>query len=175
MTRIFHAAGLIAVWLALWSDLSIANVAGGALVTFAVMRISDTRRTGGLFFRPFGALKFALYFLYKLVEASLVVARTVVVPRDRIRAGIVAVPLSGCSDALVTLIADAITLTPGTLTLEVRRQPLTLYLHVLHVHDVEAVRKEVRTLEVLAVEAFGSPQAIAGLAVDDSTSWEGRP
>jgi hypothetical protein len=39
---------------------------------------------------------------------------------------------------------------------------------VLHLRDVEAVRREVRHLEVLAVRAFGSPAALAGLATDDS-------
>jgi multicomponent Na+:H+ antiporter subunit E len=72
---------------------------------------------------------------------------------------------------VVTLIADAITLTPGTLTLEVVADPLTLYVHVLDGRDLEAVRREVRRLEVLAVRAFGDAEALAGLAVDDSTGW----
>jgi multisubunit Na+/H+ antiporter MnhE subunit len=41
-----------------------------------------------------------VYFAYKLVESSVVVARTVIRPRHRIRTGIVAVPLHGCSDAV---------------------------------------------------------------------------
>ena len=86
-------------------------------------------------------------------------------------AGIVAVPLRGCSDAVATLIADAISLTPGTLTLEVRRDPLTLYVHALDTRDVEQVQRDVRTLEVLAVRAFGDDAALAGLADDDTTSW----
>jgi multicomponent Na+:H+ antiporter subunit E len=113
-------------------------------------------------------VRFLAYFLAKLVEASVVVAVEVATPRNRIRTGIVAVPLRGASDALVTLVADAVTLTPGTLTLEVGRQPPTLYVHVLHLRDVEAVRREIRHLEVLAVRAFGSPAALAGLAADDS-------
>ena len=85
-----------------------------------------------------------------------------------------AVPLRGCSDAVVTLIADAITLTPGTLTLEVRRDPLTLYVHALDVRDVTVLQQDVRTLEVLAVKAFGDADALAGLAVDDTTAWWSR-
>ena len=49
--------------------------------------------------------------------------------------------------------------------------PLTLYVHVLDGRDLEAVRREVRRLEVLAVRAFGDAEALAGLAVDDSTGW----
>jgi multicomponent Na+:H+ antiporter subunit E len=98
----------------------------------------------------------------------------VVAPRDRIRTAIVAVPLRGCSDAVVTLIADAISLTPGTLTVEVRREPLTLYVHALDVRDVGVLQGEVRTLEVLAVKAFGDEDALAGLAVDDTQVWRAR-
>jgi multicomponent Na+:H+ antiporter subunit E len=102
------------------------------------------------------------------------VARTVIAPRDRIRSGIIAVPLQGCSDAVATLIADAISLTPGTLTLEVRREPLTLYVHALDVRDIIGLQREVRTLEVLAVKAFGDADAIAGLALDDTSAWRSR-
>jgi multicomponent Na+:H+ antiporter subunit E len=134
----------------------------------------DTWQSGHVVIRPLRAARFGAYFLYKLVEASLVVARTVVSPRHRISTGIVAVPLQGCSDAVATIIADAISLTPGTLTLEVRPEPLELYFHALDVRDVERVRADVRRLEVLAVRAFGSAEAIAGLAVDDTRGWRGR-
>jgi multicomponent Na+:H+ antiporter subunit E len=174
MMRILRVVWLIAVWLALWGEVTVANVASGTVVALVVVSLFETWRTGELVFRPLRAIKFLAYFLFKLVEASVVVARTVISPRDRIRSGIVAVPLSGCTDALATLIADAISLTPGTLTLEVRREPLTLYVHVLHVDDVEEVRRDVRTLEVLAVEAFGAADAIAGLAVDDTRSIGGE-
>ena len=159
------------IWVVLRSDLSPANVLGGVLVAGAIVTAFDTWRPGALIIRPLHALRFAGYFLVKLVESNLVVARTVIAPRDRVHTGIVAVPLHGCSDAVVTLVADAISLTPGTLTVEVRRDPLTLYVHALDTRDIEQIRRDVRTLEVLAVRAFGDAEALAGLAVDDSTSW----
>lgn len=174
MMRALRVAFLVVVWLSLWSDLSVANLLSGLVVAGTVVLVFDTWRDGSVTIRPLPAIRFAGYFLYKLVQSSLVVARAIVVPRHRIHTGIVAVPLQGCSDALVTLIADAITLTPGTLTLEVRRDPLTLFVHALDVRDVEQVRAEVRTLEVLAVRAFGDRAAVAGLAVDDTASWRVR-
>jgi multicomponent Na+:H+ antiporter subunit E len=171
--RLIHLLWLLAVWLALWSDLSVANVLTGLVVAVVVVRLFPTGRSGEFVFRPLKAARFGVFFLYKLVESSVVVARTVIAPTNRMRSGIVAVPLTGCPDAVVTLIADAISLTPGTLTLEVQRDPLTLYVHVLHLHDVEDVRRDVRKLEVLAVEAFGNREAIAGLAIDDTSAWRG--
>jgi len=174
MTRVVRTLGLTAMWVALWSDLSVANVLSGLLVAVLIVASFDTWRPGHVIVRPVAVVTFAGYFVYQLAVSSLVVARTVIAPRDRIRTGIVAVPLQGCSDAVVTLIADAITLTPGTLTLEVRREPLTLYVHALDVRDVTALQHDVRTLEVLAVKAFGDADALAGLAVDDTEVWWSR-
>lgn len=164
---------LVGIWVALWSDLSAANVASGLVVAGVVLLLSRPRR-GAVVVRPIAVARFALVFLVRLLRSSVVVARTVVAPRDRIRTGVVAVPLSGCSDAVATVVADAITLTPGTLTLEVRRDPLTLYVHALDVRDVDQVQRDVRSLEVLAVRAFGSADALAGLDVDDTTAWRVR-
>ena len=174
MTRLVRVVGLTAAWLALWSDLTVANLLSGLFVAALIVGAFDTWRPGHVIVRPVAVLKLAGYFVYQLAVASLVVARTVLAPRDRIRSGIVAVPLRGCSDAVVTLIADAITLTPGTLTLEVRRTPLTLYVHALDVRDPAVLQDEIRTLEVLAVKAVGDDDAVAGLAIDDTSAWWSR-
>jgi multicomponent Na+:H+ antiporter subunit E len=174
MTRIVRVAWLTTIWVLLWSDLSVANVLSGVLVAVLVVAFFGTSPSGRVIFRPVPAARFAGYFLYQLAVSTVVVARTVVMPRDRMRSGIVAVPLRGCSDAVVTLIADAISLTPGTLTLEVRRDPLTLYVHALDVRDITVLQRELRRLEVLAVRAFGDADAIAGLAVDDTSAWESQ-
>lgn len=174
MTRLARLLWLVTVWLALWADLSVANVLSGLLVGGAVILAFDSWRPGRVIVRPAPALRFASYFMYQLAVSTLIVARTVVSPRARLRMGIVAVPLRSCSDAVVTLVADAISLTPGTLTLEVRREPLTLYVHALDVRDISVLQDQVRTLERLAIEAFGDEDAIAGLDVDDSTAWRSR-
>lgn len=174
MIRATRVALLTAVWVALWSDLSAANVASGVLVALGIVFVFDTPRDGHLVFRPVHLARFLVYFSYKLLESTVVVARTVVSPGGAVHTGIVAVPLIGCSDAVATLIADAISLTPGTLTIEVRSEPRTLFIHALDVRDVDRVQADVRTLEVLAVRAFGSAEAIEGLEIDDSRSWRGR-
>lgn len=174
MMRLVRVAFLLLIWLALWTEVTVANLLSGLAVAGGVVLTFDTWREGSVAVRPLRVLAFGGFFLYKLVQATLVVARTVVVPHERIHTGIVAVPLRGCSDALATLIADAITLTPGTLTIEVRRDPLTLFVHALDVRDVEQVEAGVRALEVLAVKAFGDRDAIAGLDTDDISTWRAR-
>ena len=159
-------AGLVALWIVLWGDLTLANVVGGALAAAVVLLAAPLPRPlrGELDFHPLQLVVFAAFFLRELVEASLVVAATVVRRQARVRSGIVAVPLVSDSDALTTLVGNAVSLTPGTLTLEVQRQPAVLYIHVLHLTDVERVRSDVATLERRIVRAFGSRSANARLA-----------
>lgn len=174
MTRLLRIVTMTAIWVVLWSELSVANVIGGVAVATVIALYFDTWRDGALVIRPWRAAVFLGFFAYKLVESTLVVARTVLAPRHRVRTGIIAVPLRGCSDAVATIVADSITLTPGTLTLEVQRDPLVLYVHALDTRDVDAVARDVRRLEVLAVRAFGDDDALAGLAVDDTEAWRSR-
>jgi multicomponent Na+:H+ antiporter subunit E len=176
MTRLVHPAWLVVLWVALWGSVTPANVAGGVAVAAGIVFITRRRRPlGQVVIRPWWALKFASAFLASLVRSSAVVALEVITRRSRIRTGIIALPLRGCSDTLVTLIADVISLTPGTLTVELRRNPLTLYVHVLHLHDIDKVRRSVRQIEVLAVRAFGTAEALAGLTGDDTEAWSGPP
>lgn len=160
--RLGMAAWLVVVWVALWGDVSAANVLSGLVLASVLLALFPMRPRGvpGAF-RPAAALRFAAYFTWKLVEASAVVTWEVLTPTNRINEGIVAVPIRGVSDTLTTLVANAISLTPGTLTLEILQEPTVLYVHVLHLHDIEAVRRGVQHLEVLAIGAFGSSAAVA--------------
>jgi len=119
--------------------------------------------------RPLPALRLAGVFLGKLVESSVGVGLAVVAPRGRVHTGIVAVELHPASDAIVTLVADAVNLTPGTLIVDIRRDPLTLYIHALDVRDVPGIRRSVHRLEQLAVDAFGerTPDAAVDQAAVD--------
>lgn len=160
-----RALVLIAVWVALWGQLSLANVVSGVLVVIAVdllfpggPDVVAPEDEGG--FRVVAALKFLVLFAWALLVATWQVAVAVVRPRLRIAEGIVAVPLISRSPIIATFVANAITLTPGTLTVDVSPpQPdgsLVLYVHALDAADVDAVRADGRRFEELAVAAFGS-------------------
>ena len=64
---------------------------------------------------------------------------------------------------MLTLIANVLALTPGTLPLEATTSPAVIYVHVLHLTDVETVRRDVQHLTALAVRAFGSQAAVDAL------------
>lgn len=175
MTRITRRWGLLlwltAVWVGLWGTVTWANVLGGlavAVVLLLTLPLSDV--PDRLVLRPLWLLRFLGYFAADLVKASLQVALLVVLPRRALRQAVLAVPVRGASDQLLTLLANAISLTPGTLTLEVDRPRSTLYVHVLDVgrspSGVETVRRDILKTERLAILAVGSEACRRGLQED---------
>lgn len=158
----FAVGWLALVWVALWEDPSLANIlVGAAIGTAAVAAVPLTPGEARPAIRPWPALRLLVYFLWKLVEASLVVAWEVVTPRIRINEAIVAVPIHGVSEGFTTVVANMITLTPGTVVVEVRENPTILYVHVLHFRGVERVRQDVRALEEMVMEAFAPARVLA--------------
>jgi multicomponent Na+:H+ antiporter subunit E len=93
-------------------------------------------------------------FLRELVVANLQVARIVLSPSLPIQPAVVEVPLRVESDAAVTTIANSITLTPGTLTMDYDTETNTLYVHSIAVDDPESVIEPIRTWEDYALAVF---------------------
>lgn len=89
-----------------------------------------------------GLAVFAGYFAYELVRANLRVARDVLSPRPPIAPGVVGVPLDLEGDGKIAFLSMAMTLTPGTLVLDVSEDRSTLYVHGMWVEDAEAFRQE---------------------------------
>jgi len=156
---------LALVWALLWGDFGLGNLLAGlgiALFVVLVARPTGVSATQMTSFHPVSAVVFVGYFLVELVKSSLEVAWEVITPRPRRYRAVIAVPMHVDSDGLVTLVGNAITLTPGTLTVDVRRpspdEPPVLYVHALHFTDVDTLRRQVLRLERLAVRAFGSQE-----------------
>jgi len=153
-------AWLVGVWLVLWRDLSWANLLSGVLVAAGVLLLFPFAWPPERFeVRLLPALRFAVVFAWSVVKANLVVAWEVVTPRNRINEGVVAVPLASDSPVVVTLVSHAIGLAPGTMVIDIEREPTgrgptVLHVHVLHLRSVEAVRAEVLALERLALAAI---------------------
>ncbi|MFT3974239.1 MAG: Na+/H+ antiporter subunit E [Amaricoccus sp.] len=112
---------------------------------------------------PLGTATLGLAFLRDLALSSLAVARTVLDPR-RAAPGFVTVPLTRArTDLEITLVANYITLTPGTLTVDVSPDRRTLLVHALDA-DAASVRADVAAIEarVAAAVSAAVPAAVPG-------------
>jgi multicomponent Na+:H+ antiporter subunit E len=159
--RVALVVWLVVLWQLLWRDVSAANIASGLVVAVLVAAIPLPLPpvAAGHRVRPLGLLLLLGRFAWLVVVANLTVAREIVTRRDNIRSGIVAIPLTSRSPLVTTVLADVITLTPGTLSLEVDPERGVLYVHVLHVRAVEDVRRDIEGLQRLVLAAIEPPPA----------------
>jgi multicomponent Na+:H+ antiporter subunit E len=89
-------------------------------------------------------LNLAAYFLWELVISSLRVLLDVITPRHINRPGIIGVPLIAQTDLEIFVVASLISLTPGTLSVDLSEDRKTLFVHVMFLDDVEKARKEIK-------------------------------
>lgn len=159
---------LVIMWLLLWGDLNLANVVGGVVISAFLVAVfpPDDTNDDPIVIRPVKAASFLLWFLWALIVTNVAVAKEVLLPtsRSEINPAVVACQLRTGSGRLATLVANAITLTPGTLTIDARNRPAVLFVHVLAFDSIEATRAEVADLERRVVEAFGTRAEVALVA-----------
>lgn len=140
-----YAAILTLFWLALTGSASLANLLLGIAVSLLSLLVLRGQLPEVDFrIRPYPALKLFLLFLRELFRSAWRVAVLVLRPRLDIRPDVVAVPVSLTRDAELTLLANLITLTPGTLTVDIAEDRRALYVHALEGDDPDAVRRDIR-------------------------------
>jgi multicomponent Na+:H+ antiporter subunit E len=175
MNRLLIVLWLTFVWVLLWGGLTLGNVlAGAGIATVLVLLFPlGPDRGGGV--HPVAVLRFGLFFAWALVVATWTVVVTLLRPRLALEQGIVAVPMRATSPVVVAFVANSISLTPGTLTVDVRPRTYgidagpddteapVLYVHCLVVGDPDTVRADARHVEELAVRAFGTVHDRAAL------------
>lgn len=147
---------LALAWIALTGTITPANFVIGFAIGFVLLWLTQRLTTPSNYFRKVPqVIGFVLFFLWELVLANLRMAAIVLSPRLAIRPAVVAIPLDTRSNTEITLLANLITLTPGTLYLDVSQDRCVMYIHTMHVEDLEAFRKTIkngferRVMEVL--------------------------
>jgi multicomponent Na+:H+ antiporter subunit E len=164
---------LTVLWMLLWADAAPGTLVGGVAIAAVVMVIfarGVARRSPAAQAaeRPklsmIGLVIYLAYVVGKIVQSNVILAWRIIGPRYPISPGVVRVPLLSGDSLTMVMAANAITLTPGTLTIETSSEPPVLYVSALYAHDVEALRRELLAFERYAIRAAGSPTARARLA-----------
>ena len=89
-------------------------------------------------------INLAAYFLKELVISNLRVLWDVITPRHINRPGIIGVPLTAQTDLEIFVVASLISLTPGTLSVDLSEDRKTLFVHVMFLDNVEKTRDEIK-------------------------------
>ncbi len=166
--RLLTLAWMVLIWCLLWGRFSWGNLLGGLLVGGAVLSFFPLPPvTFGGRLRLRALLELAGRFVTELVSASIHVARIAVQPGYRPRGAIIGVRLRVRTDLNLALTAEAISLVPGTLIVEVDRERGVLYVHVLDVRgpeDLTGSRDRILATEARIVRAIGSAAELRLLA-----------
>jgi multicomponent Na+:H+ antiporter subunit E len=147
---------LALAWSALTGAFTVVNLVTGFLLGYlALWVMQDTMATSSYFSKVRQIVSLTFVFLWALILANIRVSYSVLAPFSKMRPGIVAIPLDIESDEEITLLANMITLTPGTLTIDVSDDKRVLYVHGMHVQDPESFREEIKQgFEKRVQEAF---------------------
>lgn len=148
---------LAIVWASLWGSLSLIQLVVGFIVGFLALWISQPLfgAPSGYFLRAWRALRLVLFFLYDLCVSSIRVAYDVLTPTDHSNPKILEMPLDAKSDIEILLVTNLISLTPGTLSLDVTPDRKTLIVHAMFADDPEAVIADLKNgMERMVLEVF---------------------
>ena len=89
-------------------------------------------------------LRLFFFFIKEVLIANYAVAKKVLAPRLSLRSGIIALPLELKGDIPITLLANMITLTPGTLSVDLSPDRKFLFVHILDIDDPEEEKRKIK-------------------------------
>ena len=100
-------------------------------------------------------LRFISFYLRELVISNFRVLHDVLTPVHRMHPGIIAVPLEAKTDLEILVFSNLLTMTPGTLSLEISPDRTTLFVHAMYIDDAERFKKEIKeNFEARVLEIF---------------------
>lgn len=158
MIFMFLVVTLALVWAAVTGSFSMPNVLLGAAIAAVAVLFIRRNVDQPIMFRRLGRiLSLAALFVYELALSAWRVAILVLSPNmhRRLSPSIIAYPLTVTTDGQITVLANLITLTPGTLSVDVSEDRATLYIHVLELTDRDELIASIKQgFEAKVIEVF---------------------
>ena len=136
-------------WSALWGEVSAPNLLAGFVLGFFGLWFARGLLGRDERVRYFEAvaqtLYLLVYFLKELVKSCLMVARDCVARHPNLHPAIVRMQIGPKSDLEIFVLSSLITLTPGTLTLDVAEDRSYLVIHSIYAEDPEALVADLKS------------------------------
>ncbi|KAA0874211.1 Na+/H+ antiporter subunit E [Nitrincola tapanii] len=145
---------LALIWVVLTGDLSGINLFAGLVLGYLVLGLMQRQVPilRGYTSRLPRLIRFFFFFIKELVMANLKVAFDIVTPIWHMQPGVIALPLEARTEMEITMVANLISLTPGTLSLDVSDDRRVLFIHAMFLDDEEALRASLKEMERRVLE-----------------------
>lgn len=133
------------VWSALNGTLSVTGLFVGFIIGYAVLFVLQPLFGKNRYFTALvDGIALVLFFLYELFVSSLKVAWDVLTPAPRSKPAIIAVPIDTATDAELTVLANLVSLTPGSLSVDISEDHSHLLVHAMFVEDPDEFIQEIK-------------------------------
>jgi len=133
------------IWVALTGSMYYTNFLFGFLLGFFILWVMNRNEVDQrYFYRVPKTISFLFFFLYQMIIANLQVAYDVITPMYFFKPGIVKYKMDAKSDFEINLLSTFISLTPGTLILDISEDKKILYIHVMYLHDKQKFMTELK-------------------------------
>lgn len=144
------------IWVALTGSMYYTNFVFGFMIGFGILWIMNRNDSDRRYFNKVPRIiSFIFYFLYEMIKANVQVAYDVMTPKYFMRPGIVKYPLNAKTEMEINLLSTMISLTPGTLILDISEDKKTMYIHVMYLQDPEKFVRDTKSgLERRLLEAI---------------------
>ncbi len=152
---------LALIWAAAGGQFTLTNLTMGFAVGYLVLLlIRPVLPPSDYHARFWRTLAFIGFYAREVVKASLRVVYEVITPGHSMNPGVIGLPLDARTDVEIATLANLISFTPGTLSLDVSKDRRTLYIHAMYIdEDVETLRRELKdTLERRVLSLFRGPE-----------------
>jgi multicomponent K+:H+ antiporter subunit E len=137
---------LLVLWLLLNNSLSAGQLLLGSLLAVLIPRLTAAFWPESVRIRrPAVLLRFVGIVLWDILVANFIVARRILGPVEALQPGFMRIPLDVQSPLAISLLANTISLTPGTVSCDVSPDRRFLLVHALHVTDVEAEIRQIKS------------------------------
>ncbi|QFT86039.1 Na(+)/H(+) antiporter subunit E [Halomonas sp. THAF12] len=143
-------------WVVLTGDFSGGSLFAGLVFGYLVLALIQPQvpALAGYAQRLPRLIRFVGFFLKELVVSNLRVSYDIVTPPWYMRPGVIAMPLKARTEFEIAFVANLISLTPGTLSLDVSDDRRVLYIHAMFLDDEPALTRSLAELERRALELF---------------------
>ena len=139
------SATLLVLWLLLTNELSFGQILLGTLLCWAVRLYTERFWPERVrICRPGLVLRFVAIVLYDILVANVAVARLILGPQQSLQPVFVAMPLNLRTDLAISLLANTISLTPGTVSAYLSADRRCLFVHSLHTTDPDELLATIR-------------------------------
>jgi len=141
----FGSVWLIAIaWCFLQGEVTLGNLILGGLLGIGVLSISlSFNKMNGSLYQLKAVVRLIFFIIRELIVSSLRIAWDILTPTVYARPRIVRIPIGDLNDVAITLLANAVSLTPGSLALEVKDDHQFLYVHLMYAEDRDSAVREI--------------------------------